>query len=47
MYKSKREKALKLIDMLLKKLNFYEINVNMDISSAQMTSERIIKNEIK
>ena len=45
--KSKREKALKLIDMLLKKLNFYEINVNMDISSAQMTSERIIKNEIK
>ena len=45
--KSKREKALKLIDMLLKKLNFYEINVNMDISSAQMTSERIIDNEIK
>lgn len=45
--KSKREKALKLIDMLLKKLNFYEINVNMDISSAKMTSERIINYEIK
>ena len=45
--KAKREKALKLIDILLKKLNFYEINVNMDISSAQMTSERIIDNEIK
>ena len=45
--KSKREKALKIIDILLKRINFYEINVNMDISSAQMTSERIIKNEIK
>ena len=45
--KSKREKALKLIDMLLKKLNFYEINVNMDISSAEMTSERIINYETK
>ncbi|MBO7573330.1 MAG: hypothetical protein J6T25_00840 [Bacilli bacterium] len=45
--KAKREKALKLIDILLKRLNFYEINVNMDISSAEMTSERIIKNEIK
>ena len=45
--KSKREKALKIIDILLKKINFYEINVNTDISSAVMTYERIIKNEIK
>ena len=45
--KAKREKALKLIDTLLKRINFYEINVNMDISSAEMTYERIIKNEIK
>ena len=45
--KNKREKALKIIDILLKRINFYEINVNMDISSAEMTSERIIKNEIK
>ena len=45
--KSKREKALKIIDILLKRVNFYEINVNMDISSASMTYERIIKNEIK
>ena len=45
--KSKREKALKLIDVLLKRINFYEINVNMDISSAALTYERIIKNEIK
>ena len=45
--KDKREKALKIIDILLKRINFYEINVNMDISSAEMTSERIIKNEIK
>ena len=45
--KSKREKALKIVDILLKKLSFYEINVNTDISSASMTSERIIKNEIK
>ena len=45
--KTKREKALKLIDILLKRINFYEINVNMDISSAEMTYERVIKNEIK
>ena len=45
--KAKREKALKIIDILLKRINFYEINVNMDISSAEMTYERIIKNEIK
>ena len=45
--KSKREKALKIIDILLKRINFYEINVNTDISSAVMTYERIIKNEIK
>ena len=45
--KSKREKALKIIDIILKTINFYEINVNMDISAAEMTTERIIKNEIK
>ena len=45
--KSKREKALKLIDILLKKINFYEINVNKEIESAKMTYEEIIKNEIK
>ena len=45
--KDKREKALKIIDILLKRLNFYEINVNMDISAPQLTFERIIKNETK
>ena len=45
--KSKREKALKIIDILLKKINFYEINVTKDIESAKMTYEEIIKNEIK
>ena len=45
--KDKREKALKIIDILLKSVNFYEINVNTDISSTSMTYERIIKNEIK
>ena len=45
--KDKREKALSIIDILLKSVNFYEINVNMDISATEMTSERIIKNEIK
>ena len=45
--KSKREKALKIIDILLKRVNFYEINVNKEIESASMTYERIIKNEIK
>ena len=45
--KSKREKALKVADKLLKKINFYEINVNQDIESAKMTYEGIIKNEIK
>ena len=45
--KSKREKALKIADLLLKKINFYEINVNKDIESAKMTYEGIIKNEIK
>ena len=45
--KSKREKALKIIDILLKRLNFYEINVNKELDSASMTYERIIKNEIK
>ena len=45
--KSKREKALKIIDILLKKINFYEINVNKELESAKMTYEEIIKNEIK
>lgn len=45
--KDKREKALKVIDAILKSINFYLINVNKDISSAKMTYERIIKNEIK
>ena len=45
--KYKREKALKIADILLKKVNFYEINVTKDIESAKMTYEEIIKNEIK
>ena len=45
--KEKRQKGLCLIDVLLKRLNFYEINVNMDISAAKLTYERIIKNEIE
>lgn len=45
--KNKREKALKIIDQIFQKINFYEINVNMEIESAKMTYERIIKNEIK
>lgn len=45
--KSKRAKALKLIDILLKRINFYIINVNMNDDAPKMTYERIIKNEIK
>ena len=45
--KNKREKALKIIDILLKKINFYEINVNKELESAKMTYEEIIQNEIK
>ena len=45
--KAKREKALKLVDILLKQTNFYEINVNMGEESAKMTYEEIIKDEIK
>ena len=45
--KSLREKALNIVDTLLKNVNFYEINVNKDIESAKMTYERIIKDEIK
>ena len=45
--KSKREKALKIADLLLKNVSFYEINVNKDLESAKMTYERIIQNEIK
>ena len=41
--KSKREKALKIADLLLKNVNFYEINVNKDIESAKMTYEQIIR----
>ena len=45
--KAKREKALKLVDKLLKQTDFYEINVNMGEESAKMTYEEIIKDEIK
>ena len=45
--KAKREKALKIADQLLKKVNFYEIYVNKDLESAKMTHERIIQNETK
>ena len=45
--KDKREKALKIVDVLLKNINFYEINVNKEIESAKMTYEEIIQNEIK
>ena len=45
--KEKREKALKIIDIILKNISFYEINVNQDIAAAKMTYERIIKNETK
>ena len=45
--KSKREKALKAADNLLKNINFYEINVTKDVESAKMTYEEIIKNEIE
>lgn len=45
--KSKREKALTLVDLILKSTDFYEINVNMNIESAKMTYERIIKDETK
>jgi sRNA-binding protein len=45
--KSKREKALKLVDKILKVTDFYEINVNMGEESAKMTYEEIIKDEIK
>ena len=45
--KSKREKALKLVDQILKVTDFYEINVNMGEESAKMTYEEIIKDEIK
>ena len=43
--KTKREKALKNIDIIRDKINFYIINVNTDISSAEMSYERIIKDE--
>ena len=45
--KDKREKALQIIDIILEKINFYQINVNTDISAAKMTYERIIKDETK
>ena len=45
--KVSREKALKIVDKLLRNVNFYEINVNTDIESAKMTYERIIKDETK
>ena len=45
--KASREKALKIVDKLLRNVNFYEINVNQNEESAKMTYERIIKDEIK
>ena len=45
--KAKRAKALNIADEIIKKVNLYEIHVNKDISAAEMTYERIIKNEIK
>ena len=45
--KDKREKALTIVDTLLKETNFYEINVNTSLESAKMTYERIIKDETK
>ena len=45
--KDKREKALKVVDTILKRTNFYIINVNKDLDAAIMTYERIIKDEIK
>ena len=45
--KDLREKALKIVDKLLKNVNFYEINVNQNGESAKMTYERIIKDEIE
>ena len=45
--KDKREKALKNIDIIRDKINFYLIKVNTDISSAEMSYERIIKDETK
>ena len=44
--KSKREKALKIADLLLKNVSFYEINVNKNLESAKMTYENIIKSFI-
>ena len=43
--KSKREKALKIVDIILEDINFYQINVNTDISSAKMTYEEVIQDE--
>ena len=45
--KASREKALKIVDKLLRDVNFYEINVNQNEESAKMTYERIIKDETK
>ena len=45
--KDKREKALKVVDTILKRTYFYIINVNKDLDAAIMTYERIIKDETK
>ena len=45
--KSKRQKAMQIADQIIKNVNFYEIFVTKDISAAEMTYERIIKNETK
>lgn len=45
--KAKRQKALQIADKIIKNVNLYEIFVTKDISAAEMTYERIIKNETK
>ena len=45
--KSKLESTLKVADLLLKNINFYEINVTKELESAKMTYKEIIQNEIK
>ena len=41
--KSKCDKALSILDTMLRRLNFYEINVNMSEDAPKMTYSKIIK----
>ena len=41
--KSKCDKALNILDNIIRKVNFYEINVNMSGDAPKMTYEKIIK----